>query len=149
MAFFPGAVLASLHSILGDVRQAMSVLAVVTQVLVTAGVLAGLMILVRLFARRLALLRALGAPRRFVFSIIWTYAAALIGAGALLGIAVGVAATAVISDFITRQTDIVITSSLGLPELQLVAGFVSLTVLLALLPAFAALRRPVVADLRS
>jgi putative ABC transport system permease protein len=149
MAFFPGAVLAQLHSLLGDVRQVLSVMAVVTQVLVTAGVLSGLIILMRLFARRLALLRALGAPRRFVFAVVWSYAAALIGAGAVLGIVVGIFATTVISWIVTARTDILIRAGLGWPELHLVAGFVSLTVLLALVPAFVALNRPVVADLRA
>ncbi len=149
MAFFPGAVLANLHSVLGDVRRAMSVLAIVTQVLVTAGVLVGLVILTRLFARRLALLRALGAPRRFVFSVIWSYAASLIAAGGLVGIVIGIAATAVISRIITAETDILVRATLGWPEFHLVAGFVCLTVLLALAPAFVALRRPVVADLRA
>ncbi len=149
MAFFPGSVLASLHAIMGDVRQIMSVMAVVTQVLVTAGVLAGLVILTRLFARRLALLRALGAPARFVFSVIWSYAASLIFAGALAGIGVGYLAAALISRIITEQTNILVQTTLSWPEFQLVAGFVSLTVLLALLPAFIALSRPVVTDLRS
>jgi putative ABC transport system permease protein len=148
MAFFPGAVLANLHALLGDVRQVMSVMAIVTQVLVTAGVLAGLVILSRLFARRLALLRALGAPRRFVFSVIWSYAAALIGAGAVLGIGFGIGAASLISRIVTARTDILVRSTFGWQELQLVAGFVSLTVLLALAPAFLALNRPVVADLR-
>ncbi len=147
MAFFPGTVLAQLHSLLGDVRQVMSIMAIVTQVLVTAGVLAGLVILTKLFSRRLALLRALGAPRRFVFSVVWTYAAALIGTGAVLGLGVGVVATAAISRAVSARTDILVQSSLGWTELQLVAGFVSLTVLLALAPAFIALYRPVVADL--
>lgn len=149
MAFFPGAVLAQLHSLLGDVRQVMSVMAIVTQVLVTAGVLAGLVILTRLFSRRLALLRALGAPRRFVFAVVWSYAAALIGAGAALGIGVGVAATAIISRVVTARTDILVRASLDWPELHLVAGFVSLTVLLALVPAFIALNRPVAPELRA
>ncbi|MCF1505488.1 ABC transporter permease [Afifella sp. H1R] len=148
MAFFPGAVLASLHALLGDVRQILSVMAIVTQVLVTAGVLSGLIILMRLFARRLALLRALGAPRRFVFAVVWSYAAFLIGAGAILGVVIGIAATAIISRILTAQTDILIRASLGWPEFHLVAGFVSLTVLLALVPAFITLSRPVVSDLR-
>lgn len=148
MAFFPGAVLASLHSLLGDVRQVLSIMAIVTQVLVTAGVLSGLIILMRLFARRLALLRALGAPRRFVFAVVWCYAAALINAGAILGVFVGLGATAVISRIVTARTDILIRAGLAWPELQLLAGFVSLTVLLALVPAFVTLSRPVVADLR-
>ena len=148
MAFFPGTVLAQLHSLLGDVRQVMSVMAIVTQILVTAGVLAGLLVLSRLFARRLALLRALGAPRRFVFAIVWCYAAALIGAGAILGIALGFVATDVISRIVTERTDILVEARLGWPELHLVAAFISLTVILSLLPAFAALRRQVVGDLR-
>ena len=149
MAFFPGAVLAGLHSMLGDVRQVMSVMAVLTQVLVTAGVLAGLVILTRLYARRLALLRAIGAPARFVFAVVWCYAAALIGAGALLGVAVGFAAVGAISRLVTARTDILVESTLAWPEFHLVAGFVSLTVLLALLPAFMAVSRDIITDLRS
>jgi putative ABC transport system permease protein len=149
MAFFPGAVLAGLHSMLGDVRQVMSVMAVLTQVLVTAGVLAGLVVLTRLYARRLALLRALGAPDRFVFSVVWSYAAVLIGAGALLGVAVGFAAVGAISRVVTARTDILVTATLGWPEFHLVAGFVSLTVMLALTPAFMALSRNIITDLRA
>jgi putative ABC transport system permease protein len=83
-----------------------------------------------------------------VFSVIWSYAATLIAAGAVLGIGVGLAATAIISRVVTARTDILVQSTLGWPELQLVAGFVSLTVLLAFTPAFVALARPVVPDLR-
>ena len=149
MAFFPGAVLARLHGLLGDVRQAMSVMAVLTQVLVTAGVLTGLLIVTRLYARRLALLRALGAPARFVFAMVWGYGAILIGIGSALGVVLGFAATRAIAALVAARTDIDVDPDLGWPEFHLVAGFVSLTLLLALLPAFAALRRPVIADLRA
>ncbi|WP_444870396.1 ABC transporter permease [Rhodobacter capsulatus] len=37
MAFFPGTILARLHALMGDIRQGMSVLALLTQALVTAG----------------------------------------------------------------------------------------------------------------
>lgn len=148
MAFFPGTVLAQLHALMGDIRQAMSVLAIITQVLVTAGVLAGLMMMTRLIARRLALLRALGAPRRFVFALTWGFAMTLIAAGAVLGLAVGVAATAAISAAITARTDILVKAALGWPELHMVAGFVSLTAFLALVPAFLTMNRAVIPDLR-
>lgn len=148
MAFFPGTVLSQLHALMGDVRQVMSILAVITQVLVTAGVLAGLMMLTRLLARRLALLRALGAPRRFVFAVTWSFAATLIAAGAALGVALGVGATALISRIITARTDILVSATLSWPELQLVAGFISLTAMLALLPAWLTMKRPVISDLR-
>ncbi|GAB5373725.1 MAG: FtsX-like permease family protein [Acuticoccus sp.] len=148
MAFFPGAVLAQLHGLLGDVRQAMSALAILTEILVTAGVLTGLLVLTRLYAQRLALLRALGAPGRFVFAVVWSYAATLIVAGALLGVAVGYAATAAISQVLSARTDILVGATLGWPEAQLVAAFVSLTILIAMIPAAVTLTRDVVADLR-
>lgn len=148
MAFFPGAVLAELHSVLGDVREAMSLMAVLTQVLVVAGVLAGLVALVRLFARRFALLRALGAPRRFILAVVWSYAATLIGLGCALGLAVGWAAAQLISRMVTARTDLHVAPALGPSELILVAGFFGLTSLMALLPALAAYRRDPVADLR-
>ena len=89
MAFFPGAVLAQLYRVMGDVRQAMSLMALVSQVLVAMSVLVGLLILIRLFRRQLALLRALGAPARFIFAVVWSYAVFLLGVGAGLGLLVG------------------------------------------------------------
>lgn len=149
MAFFPGAVLAQLHALMGDVRQIMSVMAVLTQVLVTAGVLTGLIVLARLFARRLALLRALGAPGRFVFAVVWAYAASLIALGSLLGIAIGWIAVRVISAAVTARTDILVQATLDWPEMHLIAAFFSFTVLLALLPAFMAMSRDIITDLRA
>lgn len=148
MAFFPGTVLAQLHSLMGEVRSAMSLMAVLTQVLVTLAVLIGLMILVRLVARSLALLRAIGAPLRFVFAVVWTYSAALILTGAILGLALGWVAARVISTVVTARTDVLVTASLGWPEAHLVAAFISLTLLLALVPAWMAARRPLLTDLR-
>ena len=148
MAFFPGTILARLHALMGDIREVMSILAVITQVLVTAGVLAGLTMLTRLLARRLALLRALGAPRRFVFALTWSYATTLIVLGAAIGLALGIAATGAMSAAITARTDILVEARLGWREVHLVAGFVSLTAALALLPAWLTMNRPVMSDLR-
>ena len=149
MAFFPGAVLAQLYSVMGDVRQVMSIMSLVTQVLVAASVLLGLLILVLLLRRQLALLRALGAPTRFVFAVVWSYAAVLLGAGALAGLVVGQLATVVLSRIVTARTDIAVSAPLGWPEYHLVAGFVCLAALLALIPAWAVLRSPVVDGLRA
>ncbi len=148
MAFFPGAVLARLHALLGDVRQVLSVMAMATQVLVAIGVLAGLIILTRVLSRRLALLRALGAPRRFVFAVTWGYAATLVAIGAALGILLGWVAAEIISGIVSSQTDVAIEAKIGWREFHLVAGFVSLTSVLALAPAAFAMSRPVIEDLR-
>lgn len=149
MAFFPGTVLAQLHGLMRDVRSAMSLMAVLTQVLVTLSVLIGLMIMVRLIARSLALLRAIGAPLRFVFAVVWSYSAALILSGAGLGLLLGLISARAISAVVTARTDVLVTASLGWPEVHLVAGFISLTLAMALLPAWLAVRRPLLTDLRT
>ena len=148
MAFFPGAVLAELYRVMGDVRQAMSLMALVTQGLVAASVLLGLFILSRLFSRQLALLRAVGAPGRFVVAVVWSYAAVLLAAGALFGLLFGWGAAAVLSRVVTARTDILVRASIGWSEMHLVAGFVSLAAILALLPAWSVLRQPVLKGLR-
>ena len=148
MAFFPGAVLAALHNLMGDVREAMSLLATVSQALVAAAVLAGLFALVRLFAPRLALLRAIGAPGRFAVAIVWLYAGTLVCLGAAAGLLLGFAVAAVLSRVVTARTDIALAATLGWSEWHAVAAFVSLAVLLALVPATLAARRPILGDLR-
>ncbi|SFI23124.1 ABC transporter permease [Albimonas pacifica] len=149
MAFFPGATLARLHAVLGDVREAMSLMAVLTQALAAAGVLAGLVALARLFARRFALLRAMGAPRRFVLGVVWLYAACLLGAGCLAGLALGWASAGLVSAAVSARMDMAIRASLGWPEIQLAACAFSAASVLALAPALAAYRRAPVEDLRA
>ena len=148
MAFFPGAVLFRLHGLLGDVRRVMSALALVTQVLVAAGVLTGLALLVQLIRSRLALLRALGAPRRFVMALCWSYVGTLIALGAMLGLALGLAAAWALSRVLSARTEVALDATLGWSELHLVGGFASIATLLAILPAARALSRSVAADLR-
>lgn len=149
MAFFPGTVLATLQARLGDIRAALSVMAGVTQILVTVAVLAALLILLRLFARGFALLRALGAPARFVFAVAWGYAAGLILAGTLIGLGLGFGAAAIIARIVTARTEVAVAVTPGWPEIHFVAAFLGITLTLALLPAFAATRRPVLPDLRA
>jgi putative ABC transport system permease protein len=148
MGVFPGTVLSQLHGLMRDVREAMSLLAVMTQGLVAAAVLAGLMLLARLLARSLALLRAVGAPRRYVLAVVWSYSATLILGGAALGLGLGWLAVAVFSRILTARTDILVTAGLSWTEVQQVAAFASLALLMALAPALAASVRPALADLR-
>ncbi|KGB80605.1 hypothetical protein JT55_17980 [Rhodovulum sp. NI22] len=149
MAFFPGTVLASLYQVMGDIRQAMSVMALVTQILVATSVLLGLFILSRLFRRQIALLRALGAPSRFVFAVVWSFGAVLLLTGTALGLLTGLGAAAVLSHVVTARADILVSAPLGWSEIHFVAAFISITLLLSLLPAALVLRQPVVEGLRA
>ncbi len=149
MAFFPGTVLSTLYRVMGDVRQAMSVMAIVTQILVAASVLLGLFILTRLFQRQLAMLRALGAPGRFVMAVVWCYCITLLMVGTGLGLGFGLAAAAVLSEVVTARTDILVTASLGWSEIHLSLAFLSATSVLSLVPAGLVLSRPIVEALRA
>lgn len=148
MAFFPGTVLSDLYRVMGDVRQAMSVMSIVTQVLVAASVLLGLFILTRLFQRQLAMLRALGAPRRFVMAVVWGYGVTLLVAGTMLGLAFGYAAALVLSRIVTHRTDVLVTATITWAEVNLALGFLSAMSVLSLVPALVVLMRPVVENLR-
>jgi putative ABC transport system permease protein len=149
MGFFPGAVLARLYAVLGDMRQAMSVLSTVSLALVAISVLIGLMILIRLFQRQLATLRALGAPVRFVFAVVWSYAVCLLALGALLAGVFGQIATTVLSHILTQRSDIVIQAPLGWTEAHMIAGFITLASFAALLPAWRTRHQSIVSALRS
>ncbi len=148
MAFFPGTVLANLYRVMGDVRRAMQIMSIVTQVLVAASVLLGLFILSRLFQRQLAMLRALGAPRRFVMAVVWGYGVTLLAAGTALGVALGFASAAVLSRIVTVRTDILVSASITWSEVNLALAFLSATSLLSLVPALVVLMRPIVENLR-
>lgn len=148
MAFFPGTVLSNLYRVMGDVRQAMSVMSVVTQVLVGASVLLGLFILSRLFQRQLGMLRAIGAPRRFVMSVVWLYGVALLAAGTALGVLFGLASAGLISRIVTERTDVLVEAGLGWGELHLALAFLTATGFLSLVPALVVLRQPIVESLR-
>ncbi len=138
MAFFPGAVLAQLYGVMGDVRGAMSVMANVSQVLVAIGALCGLAIVARLFRRQLALLAALGAPRRFVMAVIWVHALLHLVAGAVLGLVMGFAATGALSRIIAGRTSLAIDAHLGTAEILTVCAFLGISAIAALIPALAA-----------
>ena len=120
----------------------------VQTLLVAAAVLTGLIILSRLFARRLALLQALGAPARMIFALLWSYAAILLGLGSLLGLAVAITAVRVLSGVLSARTGLLIQPHLCWAELHLVAACFTISMLVALLPASLALRRPVTQELR-
>lgn len=148
MAIFPGLELAGLYALMGDLRDVMSILLTVTQLIAAASVLTGLFVLSRLFARQLDLLAVLGAPQRFSFAVLWSYATTLLIVGTLLGLVFGIGVSAFLSGLIAAESGVATSARLGLNELHLAAGFVTLASLTALIPAMIAGRRPANLTLR-
>ncbi|MBG6079219.1 putative ABC transport system permease protein [Rubrivivax gelatinosus] len=148
VALFPAEVLNELYLLLGNVRDLMALLALATQVLVVAAVLVVLLVGFLARQRQFAVLRAIGAGRGYVFAVVWIEVAALILAGALAGAALGYAGSLGLSAALAQRTGFALPATLGAAELRLVAGLVVAGLLIALLPAAQAFRRPIAAGLR-
>ena len=112
--------------------------------------MAGLMALIQLQRERFAILRALGAPRSYIFVVVWTGVTAMVTAGAILGLGLGYLVAQVLSAVISRETGIAISAGIGQPELVL-AGLLEFVLggVIALVPAALVHRQPVVDLLRS
>ena len=147
-ALFPAEVLLELYALLGDARRVLSVVAVATQLLVIAAVLLAVFAELDRKTRSLGVLRALGAPRGYVFSAVWISVVLMVGAGALLGLAGGQLLARALSAVIAARTALVLRPSLAAGEVRLVAAIVGAGMLLAVLPAVRVYRRPVSALLR-
>jgi putative ABC transport system permease protein len=147
IALFPAEALNELYVVLGNVRDLMSLLAVATQALVVAAVLMALLVGFLARRRQFAVLRAIGASRAYVFSAVWIEVELLIGAGAALGLLLGYAAAAGLSRWLQGKTGFAMQAGLGIEEAALLAGLVFSGAVFALLPAWQAFRRPIVASL--
>lgn len=148
MAFFPGSVLSELHRIIGDVQKLISILGIVTQVLVVISVMTSFVILNRLFSKHIAMLSAVGAPKRYIYAVIWGYAASLISLGAIVGLLIAVFLTKTISAYISSEININIEATLNWQEWHLLAIFCAGSAVFALIPPLISLRAPVLEQLR-
>jgi putative ABC transport system permease protein len=147
MAFFPAEALIRLYEVLGDIRELMSWLALATQGLVVIAMLAGVMAILTLHRRQFAVLRALGAPRLYIFACVWTQIAVIAAAGALIGLLLGAGAAVAVSHMITRATGIVLPARIGEDELMLVGGMIVFGLIVATVPAFISYRRSIIEGL--
>jgi len=147
MAFFPAEALVRLYEVLGDIRELMSWLALATQGLVVIAMLAGVMAILTLHRRQFAVLRALGAPRLYIFLCVWTQIAVIAAAGALIGLLLGAGAAIGVSHLITQETGIVLPARIGPDELTLVAGMIIFGLIVATVPGFISYRRSIIENL--
>ncbi|WP_420829034.1 FtsX-like permease family protein [Ensifer adhaerens] len=96
--------------------------------------------LLRVHRRRFAVLRALGAPRSYVFACIWLYVVTVIASGAIAGLFLGLAGSRLAGHFVASQTGIALTPSVGPSEISLAALIVATGCIFAIVPALAVYR---------
>jgi len=149
MAVFPAEVLVELYGMLGDARRLLSVFTLLTQALVIAAVLLAVFAVEAQRRRQLGILRALGASRAYVFSVVWLHVTVLVGAGAVLGLLLGWLGAWGISRALAARTGLALAVAVERPEISLIAALIVVGALFAAWPAWRCYRRPASALLRS
>lgn len=148
-AAFPAEVLVKLYGLLGDVRELLAMISILTQVLVIAAVLLAVLASLAQRRRLIAVLRALGASRGYVFATIWLSVALMLTAGSLLGLALGFAAAFGLGRLFADRTAVDLPVMLSADELTLVLAIIGIGLVLAAVPAALAYRGSVAAGLKS
>ena len=148
-ALFPAEVLNDLYGTLGDVRDLMSLLAIATQILVVVAVLMALLVGFLARARQFAVLRAIGASSRYVFTVIWLEVSLLVASGAAIGLVLGYGASWLLTQLIAPRMGFAMPVSLGAEELLLAAALAASGLVIATLPAWLSLRKPIAEGLKA
>ena len=149
LALFPAEVLVQLYGLLGDARDLLALIAVATQALVVGAVLLAVFASLAQRRRQVAVLRALGAPRAYVFASVWSHVTLMIAAGAALGLALGWLGAWALAALLRAETGIRLPVTVTPGEVGLALALVAVGAALAVIPALATYRQPVSAGLRS
>jgi putative ABC transport system permease protein len=147
-AVFPAEVLVELFGLLGGVRDLLTVVALAMQALVLAAVLMAILAALAARRRQTAVLRALGAPRRFVFAVVWIEVAGLLLVAGGLGFLLGWAAAVGLASMGAGSAGFAVQAVPDWREGALVAAVVGVGSVVALLPALWMTREDVAAGLR-
>ena len=147
-AVFPSEVLLKLYRTLGDVRDLVAAISFLTQVLVLGAVLLAVLAGLAQRRRRIAVLRALGASRGYVFAALWLGVALVLVVGSLLGLVLGYLAARYLSHLFAARTALTLPVTLSASELLLLLAIILVGLLLAMVPAALGYRAPVAANLR-
>lgn len=148
LALFPAELLVELHRLLGGVGTLVGAITLATQVLVFVSVLLAVVVALAARRRRLALLRALGASRGFIFLLVWGELLGLLGLAGLLGLGLGALLAWGLAQLAAASSGVGLPIAVGRPEILRVVVLVALGAALAVVPGWLGFRRPVAADLR-
>ena len=147
-AVFPAEILLDLYSTLGDARDVLAIISIAAQALVIAAVLLAVFAVIAARRQQLAVLRALGASRSFVFALVWCQVMIMIAAGALIGLGLGWLGAQAISRIVEARTGLAVAATIARPELGMVLALVLVGALLAIMPSALSYRQPVAEGLR-
>jgi putative ABC transport system permease protein len=148
MALFPAEVLVGLYQRLGQVRDLTLAAGVLNGALMLAVLTLLLITLTGLRRQRYAVLRALGAPARYIMAVTWGGGAVLGIMGAALGLLLGWALAAGLAVPLAGATGLALNPKPAFTDLAWVATVALAASFVALLPALLAYRVAVADGLR-
>ncbi|MEZ5668645.1 MAG: ABC transporter permease [Alphaproteobacteria bacterium] len=148
MAVFPAEVLIQLYGVLGDVRDLLAWISILTQVLVIGAVLLAIMATMAQKRRLVGVLRALGASRGYVVAVAWINVSLLIAVGAAIGLGIGWGAALLLSSILEAETAMRLPVALTWQEVGLVAILIGIGLVLAVIPSLRLYRQPVAGALK-
>ena len=148
VAVFPAEVLVSIYRRLGDVRDVLLVASWLNAILIFAAVALLVALLAGLRRRRYAVLRALGAPPRFILATVWIGATTLVGVGAVAGLGLGWAGAALVGRLVEARSGLALAVTPALSDVVLAGALGLCGTAVAALPALLAGRTSPAAILR-
>ena len=148
LAVFPAEVLTRLYATLGDAKRVLFAVATGSQGLVAASVLLVTVIHVGQRRRQIGALRALGAPRRALFSIVWLELFVLVAMGLAAGFALGYAAALAVSGVVASDSGVSIPVNFARDDLGFAVALLAFAALISSVPAVLAYRQSPASALR-
>ena len=148
LAVFPGEVLTTLYATLGDVKKILSAVAGGAQLLVGAALILVVVMHIGQRRKQIGALRAFGAPREAVFTIVWLELFGLVATGVGAGIGLGYIAARIIAAELERDGGFHMPVAFALEDASALALLLAAASCLCTLPAIMAYRQPPATALR-
>lgn len=149
LGVFPGEVLTRLYATLGDAKMILNAVAAGSQGLVAAALVLVTVVHVGQRRRQIGALRAFGAPRASVFTIVWLELFLLVALGIGIGFLIGLAAAQIGAQLFTAKSGVILPVGFTREDLRLALVFVGFAAILAAVPALLAYRQSPATALRA
>ncbi|MEL4889213.1 FtsX-like permease family protein [Pectobacterium betavasculorum] len=148
LAVFPGEVLVKLYSMLGDIRELLTYISLGTQGLVGVAVAMVAVIHLRQRQKQIGALRAFGAPRYGIFTLIWSGLMSLVSVGVLVGVGLGYLAARAIAVVMSEKSGFVLPVTLEWEDIHFVLLLLLVAAIVLTIPAMLSYRQSPATALR-
>ncbi|AIA72901.1 putative permease [Pectobacterium atrosepticum SCRI1043] len=148
LAVFPGEVLVKLYSMLGDIRELLTYISLGTEGLVGVAVAMVAVIHLRQRQKQIGALRAFGAPRYGIFTLIWSGLMSLVSVGVLVGVGLGYLAAQAIAVVMSEKSGFVLPVTLEWEDIHFVLLLLLVAAVVLTIPAMLSYRQSPATALR-